>query len=507
MKLPGPRSFRRLGECLALLIALLLAPALLAAQQPPAPVGPGLTLQDAVVLARRNNPGFLSERNNQEVARWDVRAAYGSLLPSADAYTGFGYIAAGERRSGSVEFGEQPAYYSSDLGVGLSYELSRAKLLQPSLAKAQARATDERIESAAARLEADVKQQYLNVLEAQEQVAQATREVARVGEQLRLAQAKLEVGTGTQLDVRRAEVQQGQAEVRLLQAENAVVTQRLLLEQQIGTPLPPETRLASDFQLFEPELDPEALIAAALGRNDALQAARAAEDAASTGIRVARSAYLPSLRMSAGLRGSVFQAGDIDPLFNQSLGGLDRQFAGCQQQNRVNDLIGDPAQDCSLFDPNNPAIRDALRNRIADQNSGFPFGYVRQPFNASLSVSIPIYTGLTRQLQVEQARASAEDARLQVRAEELRLRSDITVAVQNLRTAYREALLQRRVSENAAEELRLARERFRFGAASSVEVTDAQTNLGQAEQAEINAVYNFHKILAALEVLTGQPLR
>jgi hypothetical protein len=44
-------------------------------------------------------------------------------------------------------------------------------------------------------------------------------------------------------------------------------------------------------------------------------------------------------------------------------------------------------------------------------------------------------------------------------------------------------------------------ERFRFGAATSVEVTDAQTNLAQAEIEKIDAAYNFHQSLAALEAL------
>ena len=79
--------------------------------------------------------------------------------------------------------------------------------------------------------------------------------------------------------------------------------------------------------------------------------------------------------------------------------------------------------------------------------------------------------------------------------------------MRNLEAAYQTALLQEQVRENAAEELRLAQERFRFGAASSVEVTDAQTNLAQAERDQIDAVYNFHKALAALEALVGQPPR
>ena len=115
--------------------------------------------------------------------------------------------------------------------------------------------------------------------------------------------------------------------------------------------------------------------------------------------------------------------------------------------------------------------------------------------------------GFSRQLQVDQARAAAADAQQGVRAEELRLRQEVDAGVRNLRTAYQTALLQEQVRASAAEEFRLAQERFRFGAANSIEVTDAQTNLALAEQAQIDAVYVFHKSLAALEALVGRSLR
>jgi outer membrane protein TolC len=41
----------------------------------------------------------------------------------------------------------------------------------------------------------------------------------------------------------------------------------------------------------------------------------------------------------------------------------------------------------------------------------------------------------------------------------------------------------------------------------SVEVTDAQTNLSEAERAEITAVHDYHQSLAALEALVGTTQR
>ena len=171
------------------------------------------------------------------------------------------------------------------------------------------------------------------------------------------------------------------------------------------------------------------------------------------------------------------------------------------------ELIGRPTANCGIFNPSDPAVVAGVRSELEAQNSGWPFDYRRQPLSASVSVSIPIFQGFSRQLQVDQAKASASDARQMVREENLRLRQEVAAAVRNLETAYETALLQERVVANATEELRLAQERFRFGAANSIEVTDAQTNLGQAEQARIDAVYNFHKSLAALEALVGRTLR
>lgn len=462
-----------------------------------------LSLEEAVALARESNPDFLAQANDRRAARAAVRAARADFLPSAGVSNTFGYTAEGERRYGSVGFGKQPDYYSSSYSLGLSYELSAAKLAQPAWARAQDRATEQRIAGAGAGLAAQVTQQYLTVLQAQEDAAQAEREVARAAEYERLARARLEVGAGTPLDVRRAEVRKGQAEVRLLQAENARAVAALNLGELLGAPLEPETRLTTEFAVFEPRWKTEELLATALRENPSLRAARAGATAARTGARAARGAYLPVLSFNVGLQGSVFRAGDTGPLVQERLLGAQQRLAGCQQGNALRRLTGQPEEDCTAFQLD-PAD---VRRRVEAENAGFPFDYDRQPLSASMTVSLPLFNGLAREQRIEEAKVAAEDAEHQVRAQELRLRVEIGTALRNLETAYRTAELQARVRENAAEELRLARERFRFGAANSLEVTDAQTNLAQAEQARIAATYDFHRALAGLETLVGRPLR
>lgn len=485
----------------ALVVALTLhAAGALRAQDPPPPAT--LSLEEAVALARTHNPEYLAQENDRRAARAAVRAARADFLPSASASSSFGYTARGERRFGSVAFGEQPDYYSSSYSLGLSYQLSGAKLAQPSITRARERATEERIAGARAGLEAQVAQQYLTVLQAQEEEAQAAREVERAAEHERLARARLEVGAGTPLDVRRAEVRKGEAEVRLLQAANALAVATLRLGELLGTPVEPGVRLTTEFRVFSPRWEAEALVARALGSNPNLLSARAGATAARTGIAAARSSYLPTLSLGLGVDGSVFRAGDVEPLVKERVAGAEQRHAGCLQGNRIAQLVGGPTQDCSRFvvDP------AAIRRGVEEQNGGWPFDYTRQPLSASLTLSLPVFTGLSRQQRVEEARVAAEDARHQVRAQENRLRVEVATALRNLETAHRTVQLQEQVRATAGEELRLARERFRHGAAGSVEVTDAQTSLARAEQAKIAAVYDFHKTLAALEALVGGPL-
>ncbi|HEU4881506.1 MAG TPA: TolC family protein [Longimicrobium sp.] len=504
-------STQRLARAAGFSLLAVLATAPLGAQltppPPPPPTGPVLTLQQAVAAARENNPDMQAQRNDTRSTQAAIRNARADFLPSASASAGFGYTAPGVQRFGSEVFGERPEYYDSNWRLGLSYDVSGTKLLQPRLARAQHQAAESRIAGYEADLVMQVQQQYLTALQAGELAAQAQREVDRTREHERLANAKLEVGSGTPLDVRRAQVERGRAEVTVVQQQNTYETELLRLGLLMGVDLSTDTRLESGFALFEPTWSGDELVAMALENNPGLNAARANTGAARTQVRAARSAYLPTLNFQVGLAGSVYSAGNIDPLVQQQLGGMQSAFASCNEGNAIRTAVGLTPSDCSGLDVSDPAVQAAVRRDVAAGNPSFPFGYERQPLQASMSISLPLFDGLNRERRIEEARVQEDDARLAVRAQEQRLTRDVRTGLLNAQTAYRTAQLQRQVAENAGEELRMARERFRLGAANSLEVTDAQTRLAEAERAVIDAVYMYHKSLAALEALVGRSLR
>jgi len=466
-----------------------------------------LSLEEALRLAHEYNPDFRIQESQGDAAHLRQREAWGDLIPSANASTSFGYTASGERRFQSVQLGTEPAIYSSNYNLGVSMSLTGQTLLRPSVVRDQNTATRARIDGASAGLTDEVTQAYLSALQAQEELLQAETELERTRQYVRQAEAQVEVGAGTPLDIRRAEIQEGQAEVQLLQAENTAATSRLILGRVIGVGLPEDVALSTEFELFEPDLATEELLNLAMGQNPVLRASRSEAEAAQTQTRAARTQYLPSLSLSANWSGSVFEPADLNPLFENRLGQLSNQYASCQEDNRIRSLLGDPPRDCGQFDISDPQVETGALEQVRAQNQGFPFDYRAQPLSLSLQVSIPVFTGFSRQLQVEEARVSERNAQHQVRSEELRLRSEVEAAVRSVQTSFRTVALQSRIRDTAAEELRLAQERFRLGLASSIEVVDAQANLSEAEREEISAIYGFHISFAGLEALVGQSLR
>ncbi|HEU4452139.1 MAG TPA: TolC family protein [Longimicrobium sp.] len=487
---------------------LMLAAALAGAFTPTTAVAQaGLTLADAVRAAREQNPDMQAQRNDIHAARAAVRSARMDFLPSASVNGSLGYTAAGVQRFGSEVFGRRPDYYSSSYTLGLSYDLSGAKLFEPSIARSEERATERRIAGYEADLVARVTQQYLVALQAREQAEQAAREVERTRAHEKLAQARLELGAGTPLDLSRARVQRGRAEATHLQATNNHATELLRLGEAMGRAVEPGTPLVTAFELFEPRWEAARLVEWAREANPTLRAARASADAARGRVRAARSEYLPTLQFDVGVRSSVYSAGSVDPLVDTRLRQLGDAFEGCQAQRPLWERSELEAPDCSGLNPSDPEVIAAVRRDEEAGNPSFPFGFERQPLSASLTVSLPVFNGLRRERRVEEARVAAGDADLAVRARENKLAADVGAGLLAVKTAYGTARLQEEVVANAAHELRVAQERFRLGVAAAVEVTDAQTSLAEAERARIDAVYAYHRSLAALEALVGRDLR
>ena len=82
-----------------------------------------------------------------------------------------------------------------------------------------------------------------------------------------------------------------------------------------------------------------------------------------------------------------------------------------------------------------------------------------------------------------------------------------TRAFSRSQTAYQAIGVQGTSRAAAQDQLRLAQDRYRLGAGTALEVSDAQNAVQQAEGDYVNAVYDYHKAIVALEAAVGRPLR
>ena len=222
--------------------------------QAPAPAT-ALSLDAAIRLAHEYNPEYRVQASGLETLAWRRREAWAAFVPRATFSNFFGYTGGGERQFGDFRLGTQPAVLASRYNLGLSLNLDGSLFLQPRVVGAQERATRAEIEGASAGLVDTVTRAYLAALQADEELEQALAEVARTQAYVGQAEAQVAVGAATPLDIRRAETQEGQAEVQLLQSQNAVITTRLALMQTLGTEISALVALTTEFDVFEPDLN------------------------------------------------------------------------------------------------------------------------------------------------------------------------------------------------------------------------------------------------------------
>src|SRR2546423_8729396 len=265
-----------------------------------------LTIEQAIVLAQRNNPELQQIQNNRVGARAAVRSAYGALLPSADASLSMQRQQGGQQIFSGTSLGASSDVNQSNYQIGLSYRLNSATLVTPSLQRANRDAVEADITGATETLRSNVSQQYLSALQAEANADLQDSLVVASQQELILAQAREIVGSGTQLDVQRAEVALGLQKVQALKARNQVEIEKLRLFQLMGTPQPANVKLVSKFPVTPMNLNLQDLIQSAHRENPVVLALRSREHVADLNVRREKGEYSPTLTLSTGVGGYTY---------------------------------------------------------------------------------------------------------------------------------------------------------------------------------------------------------
>lgn len=475
-----------------------------AAQPTPAlAAGSRLTLAEAIALAQRNSPDYQKSVNARKTASANMRAATGTLLPSVSTSLGGGYREGRQTFFQGQGFGSTNDQLSTDISASANMNFSMGALHDRRAARSAQEATEADINAATHRLRNDVTMQYLAALQAQARADLQDTLVTTTAAQLQLAQARLQVGSGTQLDVQRAQVTDGQQRVSALNARNQASIEIIKLFQVIG--LPPVLDAQLDTSLPPaPSLELEQLLGNAKQGNPLLEAARTREMGARQSLASARSAYLPSLSLSASISGFTNRYTNTNILIQQGQMSAVSQRSSCIRTEEVRERVGlDNMLGMCQAITFTPADEQAIR----DSQGKYPFDFTRNPYSLSLSLSLPIFNGFRREQQIEQANVQQRNAEQDVRAQELRVSTEVTSAFLQLRNAQQTVTLQDENVRSARTALSLAQERYRVGAISIVDLMQARADFERAETDRINAIYDVQRAFTTLENAVGHPLR
>jgi len=305
--------------------------------------------------------------------------------------------------------------------------------------------------------------------------------------------------------VRQAQVARGQAEVALLRAQTQVSVEKLRLFEQLGVTAPVDVetvQLTDTFAVLTPTWSLNELLTMAEAQNPSLQALRAREGAAGWGVKAAASSYGPTLSLSAIWSGFTQKYTELDPIIRGQQGAYGQQYSSCLDDNQIRASAGLAPSDCSQY-----VWGSANEQALRSQNAQYPFSFTQQPFQARLTVSLPVFSNFSRETQLSAARAQHGNLEEQVRARGLAVQTEVSQAFLTLQTAYRAIAIQDTNHTAAQEALQLATERYRVGSGTFFELLDAQVAALRAESEYVTAVYDYHKALAALEAAVGRPLR
>jgi outer membrane protein len=235
-----------------------------------------------------------------------------------------------------------------------------------------------------------------------------------------------------------------------------------------------------------------------------VEALRSREHVADLNVKRAKGEYSPTLALSTGIGGYTYGYTNSTFPVQQAQSQFESARTSCIRSEEVRAALNLSNR---LAECNSMAFTDAEAQAIRQTNSKFPFDFTKSPRSLTASLSLPLFDGFAREQRVQESMASRSDARYAVKARELALTADVTAAYLTLVTAEKTAVLQEQNAAKAKQELKLVQDRYRIGATTFVDVSEARATYERAESDRINAIYDYHKAFAVLESAVGHPLR
>jgi outer membrane protein TolC len=431
-----------------ILALILLAAASPLAAQTADSTRPSITLDEAIALSLRTQPGVIQAEAAVDNAAARVRSAKGAWLPSLDlsASGNQNYSGVPSRvdPNTGLAVGSSSGSVSSSLRSSITLFDGFQRSADSKSARASETAADASLVNTRYQQRLATTNQFLDARAAAELVGVRQASVNRAEEQLKVSINKLNAGSATRSDSLRSRVTLGTAQLQMIQAQAELASAEAGLARLVG--MTGRVAAADDssfYNVIAEPLDTAALRLEAEARSPQVQAAEASAVAAQAEIRSARSGYWPTLSLSGNVG-----------------------------------LSGSSSRDYSFYDSR----------------------------GASLSLSWPIFNRFQREQSINTAENSARTADAQAADAARQVSANLTSQLANLEAARTQIEITQVSVKAAEEDLRVQQERYRLGASTIVDILTSQEALDQAEvDAEIVS-FGYRRDKAQIEALMGRSL-
>lgn len=411
-----------------------------------------ITLEQAIRLARRNEPNFAAAEASSKVARLEHGNAIASLLPGAVYHNQYIYTQPQSILPGTLlsaanltpRFIANNATHEYVSQAVVTETLSLQQAAAVAQTKATAVAAEAELEVARRGLVAAVVALYDNVGAAKNKSSIAEQAVAEAADFLKVTEQREEAREAAHADVIKAELELQQRQRDLGDAKLAAEKAKLELGVLLFADPHTGFTLADDAAALPME-ERQQFFTDANQQNPSVTAAAASLQAAQMDLQGARAAYLPGLTLN--------------------------YFYGI---------------DAPQFAVNGPQGAKNL-------------GYA-----ATATLDIPVWDWLTTHRTVREKASIRHAAQVALTATQRRLIADTDEAWSEARTAKDQLASLDQSRDTAQESLRLTRMRYVAGEATVLEVVDAQTSYIAAADAREDGILRYREAIANLQILTGK---
>ncbi|KPJ64196.1 hypothetical protein AMJ44_13220 [candidate division WOR-1 bacterium DG_54_3] len=414
------------------------------------------SLDGCIQLAEKNNAALIAAKQTYNAAKRDVWTGWGKLIPSLDTRLGYSHSetwspggAYWNPITESIEVVPPGAvankYYSASLSGGQSWSLGGYDYYNINEKNASKNSAKSSYQLTRHELVLSVKQTYFDVLKAKMLLEIQKEALKRANEQLKIAETRYELGAASYSDVLKAKVQYGDVELGLISAENTVKLAKATLNSWMGQDVNVPIDVEENLTVPEFDYSYENALEEAMKKSPNVKKAQFDLRSAKAQLGMARSTFFPYLN-----------------------------FYGS-------------------YSWDNPDLNEIKYIRRRDYN-----------WTLSAYISFNIFDNFTKNYSLSYAKANRKSAQENFHQKKRDVALELKQAFLNVQEAKQKIDLTKKKVESAEEDLDLVQEKYNLGAASILELLDAEVSFKQAEADQVEALYDYNLAIAQFEKAIGK---